>query len=236
MRPVIAITHSFNQSKVTVFALKLAIWLAGGKPLCITPEKNNHFESYDGLLIGGGVDVNPERYGKEKKPGYVYQNERDRLEFEHLKTALNHNRPVLGICRGAQLMNVFHQGTLHLDIQKAYEKSKYPSNIIGYIFFRKWIYLIKPSRLFDMFRAERVRVNSLHKQSIDQVGAGFRVTAQEQNGIIQCIEHVSKPFLMGVQFHPEFLLYRTRSRRLFRALVLNAKNNIQRSSEQQQAV
>lgn len=230
MRPVIAITHSVNQSKFTILAMKLAVWLAHGQPICISTNKNIHLKDYDGLIIGGGVDINPERYGKQKKNAYGYQDDRDALEFEHLQHALTQGLPILGICRGAQLINVFHKGTLHLDIEKAYEKSKYPAGILGYIFFRKWIKIVKPSQLFDVFKSQKVQVNSLHRQSIAQIGAGFRATAHEKNGIIQCIEHMSAPFIIGVQFHPEYLLYRTRSRRLFKALVFQAEKNLKQKS------
>ena len=89
MRPVIAITHSTHQSKISIFALKTAVWLARGKPVCISSNKNTRFFRYDALILGGGVDINPERYGKEKKTNYDYQEDRDRVEFEHVKISIN---------------------------------------------------------------------------------------------------------------------------------------------------
>ncbi|WP_133131186.1 gamma-glutamyl-gamma-aminobutyrate hydrolase family protein [Legionella yabuuchiae] len=222
-RPVIAITHSVNQSRVAIFFVKLAIWLAGGTAKCITAQKNSNFFDYDGLVLCGGVDINPELYGDTKKQGYPYEPERDELELAHLTLAEKKNIPVFGLCRGCQLMNVFRSGTLHLDIVKAYEKAQYPSNLIGYIFFRKMIYIEKESKLFVLVQKSEIKVNSLHKQSISQLGRDLVISASEKNKIVQCIEDPRKQFFLGVQFHPEFLIYKNYFRNLFRALVRSTK-------------
>ncbi|GGI80407.1 gamma-glutamyl-gamma-aminobutyrate hydrolase family protein [Legionella impletisoli] len=218
-RPIIAMTHSVKQSRVAIFFVKLAIWLAGGKPKCITQKKNSTFFDYDGLVLCGGVDLNPELYGETKKPGYLYEPKRDELELSHLALADKKNIPVFGLCRGCQLMNVFRSGKLHLDITKAYEKAQYPSNLLGYIFFRKMIYLEQESKLFLLIQKPEIKVNSLHKQSISQLGSDLVITASEKNKIVQCIEDPRKQFFLGVQFHPEFLIYRKCFRNLFKALI-----------------
>ncbi|KTD18522.1 gamma-glutamyl-gamma-aminobutyrate hydrolase family protein [Legionella israelensis] len=218
-RPVIAITHSVKQSRTVIFFVKFAIWLAGGKPKCITAKKNSNFFDYDGLVLCGGVDINPELYEETKKTGYPYEPERDELELAHLTFAEKKNIPVFGLCRGCQLMNIFRSGKLHLDITKAYEKAQYPSNLIGYIFFRKKIYIKQGSKLFLLIQKPEIKVNSLHKQSISQLGRDLVITASEKNKIVQCIEDPRKQFFLGVQFHPEFLIYKKCFRNLFKALV-----------------
>ncbi len=218
-RPIIAITHSINQSRAVIFFIKLAVWLAGGKPLCITINKNSTNYNYHGLILYGGVDINPKLYKKAPKPGYKYENERDTLELNHLALAEKKGLPVLGICRGCQLMNIYRKGDLHLDIIKAYEATKYPSNFIGFIFFRKKIYIKKNSKLFSILGRKTVKVNSIHRQSINQLGENLLITASEKNQIVQCIEDPIKPFYLGVQFHPEFLIHRSRFRNIFKSFI-----------------
>ncbi|WP_133131481.1 gamma-glutamyl-gamma-aminobutyrate hydrolase family protein [Legionella yabuuchiae] len=132
-RPLIGITHSVHQSFIVIWAMKLVVWLAGGIPMSITTKQNASRFDYAGLILGGGVDINPERYGKEKKLHYAYDLERDQLEFDHFVHADKKGLPVLGICRGAQLMNVARGGTLHIDVEKFYEKIKQ-------LFFCKFLY------------------------------------------------------------------------------------------------
>lgn len=218
-RPIIAITHSHNQSKIVIFIIKLAVWLAGGKPLCINVKKNPQNFNYHGLILYGGIDINPLLYNEAPKRDYGYDNERDRLELRHLTYAEQHNIPVLGICRGCQLMNIYRKGTLHLDIINIIETTKYPSNFIGYIFFRKKIFIKKNSKLFLIMQRKTIKVNSIHRQSISELGQNLTITALEKNNIIQCIEDPIKPFYLGVQFHPEFLIHRACFRNIFKLFV-----------------
>ena len=223
-RPIIAITHSIYQAKSVIFATHFAVWLAGGKPFSINPANQHKNKIYDGLILGGGADINPELYGQIKKTDYDYDHNRDVLELFHLSQAEKQNIPVLGICRGCQLINAYRSGTLHIDITKVYEKAKYPSNLLGYIFFRKRINIKPNSHLFHIVKRRSCKVNSLHKQSIAKLGNELVVTAMEENQIVQCIEDPSRPFYMGVQFHPEFLIYKHYFLNLFKTLVLNAKH------------
>ena len=223
MRPKIAISHAVSQSRIQIFFVKLSVWLAGGKPVSMTPQNQTIIGSFDGLLLYGGADICPNRYGLERKLNYAYDLERDALEFDILKNANENNKPVLGICRGAQLINVFHQGSLHIDVAKAYEKASYPSNLIGYIFFRKKIKIKQDSLLFSLIKKTNTKVNSLHKQCVDQVGNGLVPTAHENNGVIQAIEDQHKKFYLGVQFHPEFLIYKKSIRNIFKAFIASAK-------------
>lgn len=223
-RPIIAITHSVSRSKVMVMAIKLAVWFAGGKPVSITTQNQSDKIKYQGLILCGGLDINPEIYGKIKKPGYQYDSDRDSLELYHLAHAEKTQMPVFGICRGCQLMNIHRGGTLHTDITKVYEYTKYPSTLIGYIFFRKRIHIEKTSALFKITQKTGLKVNSIHRQSIANLGLNLMISAVEKNQIIQGIEDSRHPFFIGVQFHPEFLIYKKPFLKLFQTFVHHAKS------------
>ena len=145
------------------------------------------------------------------------------MEINWLKRAEKENIPVFGICRGAQLMNVIRGGTLHPDISKVYEEAKYPTSLLAKIFFRKTI-VIEPDTLFaKLFGDSPRRVNSMHTQSVKGLGTSLIQSAAENNGVIQAIEDPGREFFLGVQFHPELLLYRQSLRALFAGLVKAAR-------------
>lgn len=223
IKPRILITHSDHQSLIQLFFIGLAVRLAGGYPAFVSPNKNTNPISFDALILYGGVDVSPKLYGKALKVNYHYDNNRDEMEIHYLGVASKKNMPILGVCRGAQLMNVYHGGTLHADVTKAFEKAKYPSSLLGYIFFRKKIKINAGSLLRKIIKRKIVKVNSIHRQSIDKVGDGLMATSFEYNGIIQSIENTYKNFYMGVQFHPEFLIYKSRFREIFNVFVESVK-------------
>lgn len=223
-KPVIAITHSKHQTRTSILAIKIAVFLAGGKPLMINEYANTDNFDYDGLVLYGGIDIDPEIYGEIKKEKYLYNTQRDALEIKHFNFAHKNDLPVLGICRGAQMINVVLGGNLHLDILKLNETAKYPSHLLGYIFFRKTICIKENSNLYKIIGSQTTRVNSLHRQSINMVAERFNVTAEDEHGIIQAIESTENKFILGVQFHPEFLIHRRKFLRIFKFLVNKAKN------------
>lgn len=140
---------------------------------------------------------------------------RDDLEWRLLRDAIQNRIPVLGICRGAQLINVYHDGTLYQDLASYYrERPK-----ITTIYPRKTVYLETDSRLHDIFNNGTIRVNSLHNQAVKKAGKMIRVVAREQDGVAQAIEHTDYPFMTGVQWHPEYLPQVPSQKRLFDQLV-----------------
>ncbi len=219
IKPIVVITHSDHQSWIQLFFIKLAIYLAGGSPILISPTDKNPPKIFDALVLYGGVDIHPTRYHKQAKLNYDYDQPRDAMELSYLGIANKKNCAVLGICRGAQLMNIYHGGNLHIDISKAYEKAMYPTNLLGYIFFRKKISISDNSLLKKIIGKDNIKINSLHRQCIDSIGHSLSATAFEDNGVIQSIEDNNKLFYLGVQFHPEFLLYRKRIRCIFNTLI-----------------
>lgn len=218
-KPLILITHSKKMSLTMQCCFKLAILLAGGKPHFISAEDKIKHPAFDGLILSGGIDVDPHLYQHERKPNYPYDFERDQLEITLLKRAEEEQKPVLGICRGAQLINVARDGTLYFDIFKAYEKLHYPHHLWGYIFFRKQMTIETDSLLYKIFKTNLTTVNSLHSQAVHILGKDLIITAKDGRDIVQGIEKPTSPFYVGVQFHPEFLIYRKEMRRLFTVFV-----------------
>jgi putative glutamine amidotransferase len=116
-------------------------------------------------------------------------------------------------------MAVSHDGTLHHAVHKAYRNARYPRHPLSAIYFRKAIRLHPDSKIRRIIRRAALNVNSLHSQAIRHAGRGMVVTAREANGVIQTIEDPSRPFYIGVQFHPELMIYRRKFREIFVALV-----------------
>ncbi len=140
---------------------------------------------------------------------------RDKLELKVLQMAVMAEKPVLGICRGAQILNVFFGGNLNMDIKDFYHEVPY----ITTVFPKKKITIDNNRKLYAILKTDTCDVNSLHHQSIRETGQGLVTSAVEPNGIIQAVEHASHPFIIGVQWHPEYMPQVKIQRNIFKALV-----------------
>lgn len=152
------------------------------------------------------------------------------MEASWALAARRHDLPVLGVCRGAQMLNVLAGGTLYRDLSAF--KHERPKSIVWRFFERFPVRLRYKTKLSEITGCgKHISVNAIHSQAIDRLGAGLTVSAREPNGIVQGIEDPLQPFWIGVQFHPELLIYRAPFRRLFRALVeaANARNEERRA-------
>lgn len=145
--------------------------------------------------------------------------ERDALESLLLRRAWRERTPILGICRGAQLINVIRGGTLHRDLMAFYAEVPNPSTVLP----RKRVRVEPQSHLARALGVSECAVNSLHRNAVARVGDGLRVVAREGSGLVQAIESVDHPFCIGVQWHPEYLPQRREQRRLISRFVAAAR-------------
>ncbi len=214
-RPVIAITGPERGAFGPRSMVALAVWLYGARPLQIRPSQIDQEFDYHGVVVTGGHDIDPVLYAAEPEVEPQYDPARDKLETKVIKDALARGLPLLGICRGAQLLNACLGGSLFQDLRSHRNKTSHRRTILPL----KTLLVEPGSRLDDMLGAPRKRINSLHNQAIDKVGDKLQVSGRDLDGIVQAVEDPNAGFLMGVQWHPEFLLFMPRQRRLFKALI-----------------
>ncbi|MDX1626249.1 MAG: gamma-glutamyl-gamma-aminobutyrate hydrolase family protein [Wenzhouxiangellaceae bacterium] len=146
---------------------------------------------------------------------------RDQLEEALIREALEAGTPMLGICRGMQLINVVAGGTLLQSLEGFYDEVPAIRSVLP----RKKIRLEPGSRLQAILGCDRCRVNALHSQAIDRFGRSLRAVARERTGVVQGIEAAGPQWLIGVQWHPEYLPQRAEQRALFRDLVRQARED-----------
>ncbi|CAN5529071.1 gamma-glutamyl-gamma-aminobutyrate hydrolase family protein [soil metagenome] len=190
-----------------------AIEAAGGIPIVIPPQAGNIeqlLDLVDGLLLSGGGDINPERYGDtdvhEKTCG-IHEG-RDELELELARKAIERDIPTLCICRGIQILNVALGGTLYQDVAGQFsteishrqQDHGIPKEEPGHD-----VAVAKGSLLADTYGAGSVQVNSFHHQSLRAVASDLIVSATAPDGAIEGVEHRSKSWVLGVQWHPEMM-------------------------------
>ncbi len=157
----------------------------------------------DGLILTGGDDVHPEFYGEPEREGDEYNRERDWFEFKLLDIAFSKNLPILGICRGLQITNVYLRGSLVFDIQTVIGTNHRKDERTGEDRVHD-IFVINNSKLFNIVGEEKGTVNSSHHQSADRIGEGLRVNAKCDDGVIEGLEWEGDDrFVMLVQWHPE---------------------------------
>jgi len=256
VRPLIAVTGPDRGGFPAWLFTSWALRRAGAKPVRVRP-RGHPPGRFDGLVIGGGADVAPARYGAlpARRPGaaryrrsrslprlaldyaispFIYlvrrvfglargsagpDPARDALELALIARAEATGLPVLGICRGAQLLNIHAGGTLHQNLSGFYTERPHRWTV----FPRKAIALAPSSRLQATIGRGRCEVNSLHKQAVDAIGEGLTVVARDDRGVVQGIENAAHRFWIGVQWHPEYLPQVPEQRRLFAALVEAAR-------------
>lgn len=214
MEPVIGITCGHEVASHERFYVNRSyiksIEMAGGIPLIIPALEDKArltylVEQLDGLLLPGGYDIDPQLFGEEPIPELgLVDPIWDELEISVAQMALGRQIPILGICRGIQVLNVAAGGTLFQDISTQvkgrtiqHQQSAprwYPSHEIT----------IEPDSIVErMLGTARTRVNSFHHQAIKAVAPDFRVTAKSRDGVIEAIESKVLDFVVGVQWHPE---------------------------------
>lgn len=171
--------------------------------ICITPSNINTYEKLskicDGLLLTGGLDIDASYFNEENLPvNQLELPEVDKMDIELIQLFHHQKKPIIGICRGHQLINIAFGGTLyqdipsqyHTDIQHCQKSNQQYSHQI----------LITPDSSMASFFPERITVNSFHHQAIKKLANGFRIMAYSEDGLIEAIEN---DHIMSVQWHPE---------------------------------
>lgn len=199
---IAGIPTSFGDAQVDIYVSAYAqgVIAAGGLPvhLPIDVDPLLIVERLDGLLLPGGTDIEPSLYGAETETDvYPPEPERDNLELGLYNGAVDRRLPVLGICRGQQLINVGAGGTLHQDV---------PPHSAFFLPAASEFHEVRfaaGSTLRELY-GPTARVNSLHHQAVDVVGADLRATAWADDGVVEGLEHTSLP-IVCVQWHPEMM-------------------------------
>ncbi|BFT65979.1 gamma-glutamyl-gamma-aminobutyrate hydrolase family protein [Parvimonas parva] len=236
MKPVIGISGSILINKGNAFSgyrrsyvnqdYVEAVLRAGAIPFIIPFNEDleatrEMVEKVDGIILSGGHDVNPYYYGEDPmlKIGELFP-ERDVFDMELYKTAIELKKPIFGICRGYQIINVINGGTLYQDLSYAdFVKIKHdqvdnPTQATHFVELEEGTFL-------KNILGEKYKVNSFHHQILKDVAPGFKVVAKSSDGVIESIEKITEDnFVIGVQWHPEMLsASNEKSQAIFNAFV-----------------
>lgn len=188
-----------------------AVYSGGGVPMVFGVVQDEsairaQIELVDGIILSGGWDVNPLLYDEEPSSllQFIYP-ERDSFELKVIKIAYELNKPILGICRGMQILNVAFGGSLYQDLshysasslQHVQKARRYePSHTVE---------IVRSTLLHKIFGADVIMANSFHHQAIKSIAPGFQVSAKAKDGVIEAFEKPGKQFIVGVQWHPEMM-------------------------------
>ncbi len=206
-----------------------AVVEAGGIPVLLPtdmPEEATRalYERVDGILLPGGGDVDPRFYGEERHPATQTPDlSRDMLELNLVRWAVDDDVPLMGICRGNQVINVALGGTLVQDIPSEVETEithDIPNRPEGRVKRAHTVEVQPESRLANILQGTEFKVNSLHHQSVEQPAPGLQVAALSSDGVVEALEVPNKRFAVSVQWHPEDMYMDDAAmKRLFEAFV-----------------
>jgi len=242
-RPLIAVTtqtlqsidgipEGLPQSVVMNQRYYVAVSMVGAVP-CLVPLLDDDedtlralYERVDGILVPGGVDMDPSTYGEapHARLGRIDPS-RDRTEMLMAKWAVEDRKPYLGLCRGAQVLNVVQGGSLWQDLDDQYEGAikhdYFPTSGFGRDHLAHDVTVAAGSRLRHAMEVDHFRVNSMHHQGLKTIGRGLNATAIAPDGLIEAVElDDDDAFIVGVQWHPEvFELTDPHTRHLFKNFV-----------------
>lgn len=217
MKPIIGITAATGWEKNREFSKAShyyanSVRLGGGLPTYIPiinePDLAEHYmNKLDGLLLSGGdEDVHPHYYGEGPIRGINHIcPDRDIWEFALIKAALSQNKPILGICRGCQVLNVALGGNLFQSLRKQYPGAgeHYPMATEMHHLYHS--VKIEPDSLLQNLFGSELMVNSFHHLALKDLAPCFKVTARSNEGVIEAVESQEHPFVVGIQWHPEAL-------------------------------
>ncbi|WP_298448076.1 type 1 glutamine amidotransferase [uncultured Marinobacter sp.] len=199
------------RKRVAQRLISLALRLKGAHTYYIRPGARVDVSLLDGLVLSGGTHVHPERYGQQPQVSAKYDKARDSTDRLLLEQAESIGIPVLGICRGAQFINIFHGGSLCQNVTPLRVNTRHRPLLLP----MQTVRLVTTSLLGQVMRAPVIGANRIHSQAIKQLGKNLKVTAVDNDLFVQAIESTRGQWLMGLQWHPEYLLYHGGHRRIF---------------------
>ena len=232
--PVVGMSMYLEQVRTGIWDIPAAylpagyfegVVLAGGIPVLVPPQPvdadtvSRLLDSLDALVLTGGYDLDPAVYGQQPHPTTDEpRTNRDAWELALLRAALDRGLPVLGICRGAQLLNIAYGGTLHQHLPEVIGHSGHRAG--NGVFSKLSVRTVAGTRVAELM-GDTVDVACYHHQAIDKVGEGLLVGAWDSDGVVEAVEVPGDTFALAVQWHPEKSLD---DLRLFTALVDAARS------------
>ncbi len=233
MKPIIGINCDYEEEGKLPYSFTYrdyseAIVAAGGIPLLlpIIKDKNDVellLKKIDGLLLTGGNDVSPQRYGEDRHDKTVCVHpDKEVSDFTLVGKAVRMKKPILAICYGAQLVNVVLGGSLIQDIPSECKNSLIHKDSQNERYTHS-VTIEKNSILYSIIGVDRIEANSTHHQAVKRLGNGLKDTAHTVDGMIEAIEWKDYPFLVGVQWHPEHMVDSPHHEALFGALINASK-------------
>lgn len=226
-KPIIAITPSYDETRVAIGRRYMdAVQQSGGIPLLLNLTFDADVMEYyaqiaDGFLFTGGDDVAPNKYGETVHEGFGdYCHERDTLELPLVKRVYELGKPMMGICRGIQTINVAFGGTLYQDIPIEFSKKMKHSQPAPYNVPSHTVKILEDTMLHNIIGDTTCDVNSMHHQAVKKLADGWRVCAVAPDRTIEAIELPTYPFALGIQWHPEHLFpVSEKAQNIFKAFI-----------------
>ncbi|PMB03110.1 peptidase C26 [Fischerella thermalis CCMEE 5273] len=235
-RPALIGITTYGRQEALPFSLPAAyldaVRAAGGTPILLPPGETDPailLEPLDGLIIPGGGDINPKCYNGSHHPSiYSVDCDRDAFELKLAEFALKNHLPVLGICRGLQILIVSDGGSLIPHVPDVYGTSvlhrldpepgkRFPTE--------HKVKIHKDSRLANFIQQTHISVVSWHHQAVHKLPSGWRAVAHAvEDGLIEAVEHEDHPWAIGVQWHPELSKDDPNHQRIFQAFVVATQN------------
>lgn len=225
--PVLIGVSGHGRHKADITLIRAMLGLLGARTVWLLPGMTIPWSRLHGVVLAGGSHIHPARFQQSSEVTARYNLPRDELEFALARGAWLKRVPLLGICRGSQVINIARGGNLRQNITPLREHTKPRAMLLP----------LQPVRVQPRSRVARtlgrdfLGANRLHSQAIDHLGEGLQAVALDRDGFIQAIESTTgHPWQVGVQWHPEYLLYHPAHRRLFAGLIAAARRYRSRRS------
>jgi len=232
LKPIIGISSSLNEHILSVpIDYIQAITQFGGVPIVIPNIQGDAIDSIvhllDGLLLTGGGDIDPTLFNEEPLQNLgTITPERDDFEIAIIQKMMKLNKPILGICRGLQILNIAIGGDMYQDIySQSQNKLLQHTQLAPRNHASHFVQVLKGSMLSDIVQVEKFKVNSFHHQAVRKIPNDFKACAIASDGIIEAFESNNHSFVMGLQWHPENLLSKNdeASIAIFKAFILSCE-------------